>query len=199
LKEKDVTLDIAHRAAPLLARELGVSTLLTRDGDVFVALDERTARANAFGADLLISIHCNASEDGSGHGVMTFVLDESRDGMATRIAARENAASVQAGSELAAAMSQFLDRGTLARSEHFAGLLQRSTLASLGKRYPDVPDLGVRRAGFYVLAGAAMPAVLFESSFISNAHGEVRLNTADYRGKLADGIVNAVRAYQSGK
>jgi N-acetylmuramoyl-L-alanine amidase len=199
LKEKDVTLDIAHRAAPLLARELGVSTLLTRDGDVFVALDERTARANAFGADLLISIHCNASEDGSGHGVMTFVLDESRDGMATRIAARENAASAQAGSELAAAMSQFLDRGTLARSEHFAGLLQRSTLASLGKRYPDVPDLGVRRAGFYVLAGAAMPAVLFESSFISNAHGEVRLNTADSRGKLADGIVNAVRAYQSGK
>lgn len=199
LKEKDVTLDIAHRAAPLLARELGVSTLLTRDADVFVALDERTARANAFGADLLISIHCNASEDGSGHGVMSFVLDESPDSMAARVAARENAASTQAGSELAAALSQFLDRGTVARSEHFASLLQRSTLASLGKRYPDVPDLGVRRAGFYVLAGAAMPAVLFESSFISNARGEIRLNTADYREKLADGIVNAVRAYQSGK
>lgn len=199
LKEKDVTLDIAHRAAPLLARELGVSTMLTRDGDVFVALDERTARANAFGADLLVSIHCNASEDGNGHGVMTFVLDESADSMAARVAARENAASAQAGSELAAALSQFLDRGTLARSEHFAGLLQRSTLASLAKRYPDVPDLGVRRAGFYVLAGAAMPAVLFESSFISNSRGEVRLNTADYRDKLADGIVNAVRAYQAGK
>lgn len=199
LKEKDVTLDIAHRAAPLLARELGVSTLLTRDGDVFVALDERTARANAFGADLLISIHCNASEDGSGHGVMTFVLDESPDSMAARVAARENAASTQAGSELAAALSQFLDRGTVARSEHFASLLQRSTISSLGKRYPDVPDLGVRRAGFYVLAGAAMPAVLFESSFISNSRGEVRLNTADYREKLADGIVNAVRAYQTGK
>jgi N-acetylmuramoyl-L-alanine amidase len=199
LKEKDVTLDIAHRAAPLLARELGVSTLLTRDGDVFVALDERTARANAFGADLLLSIHCNASEDGNGHGVMTFVLDESPDSMAARVAARENAASTQAGSELAAALSQFLDRGTMARSEHFASLLQRSTIASLGKRYPDVPDLGVRRAGFYVLAGAAMPAVLFESSFISNARGEVRLNTADYRDKLADGIVNAVRAYQTGK
>jgi N-acetylmuramoyl-L-alanine amidase len=199
LKEKDVTLDIAHRAAPLLARELGVSTLLTRDGDVFVALDERTARANAFGADILISIHCNASEDGSGHGVMTFVLDESPDSMAARVAARENAASTQAGSELAAALSQFLDRGTLARSEHFAGLLQRSTIASLGRRYPDVPDLGVRRAGFYVLAGAAMPAVLFESSFISNSRGEVRLNTAEYREKLADGIVNAVRAYKSGK
>lgn len=199
LFEKDVTLDIAHRAAPLLARELGVSTMLTRDGDVFVPLDERTARANAFGADLLISIHCNASPDGSGKGVMTFVLDQSADGASAHIAARENAASAAAASELAAALSQILDRGTLARSEHFATLLQRSTKASLAGRYPDVPDLGVRRAGFYVLAGAAMPAVLFESSFISNSLGEVRLNTPDYRAKLADGIVNAVRAYQAGK
>jgi N-acetylmuramoyl-L-alanine amidase len=199
LFEKDVTLDIAHRAAPLLARELGISTLLTRDSDVFVPLDERTARANAFRADLLVSIHCNASEDGSGKGVMTFVLDQTGDSEATRVAARENAASAAAGRELAAALSRILDRGTLARSEHFAGLLQRSTMASLRPRYPDVPDRGVHRAGFYVLAGAAMPAVLFEASFISNSLGEVRLNTADYRAKLADGIVNAVRAYQAGK
>ena len=79
LREKDVTLDIAHRAAPLIARELGISTLLTRDSDDYVALDERTARANAFQADLFVSIHCNASEDGAGRGVMTFVLDDSRD------------------------------------------------------------------------------------------------------------------------
>ena len=79
LREKDVALDIAHRAAPLIARELGISTLLTRDSDDYVALDERTARANAFQADLFLSIHCNASEDGGGRGVMTFVLDDSRD------------------------------------------------------------------------------------------------------------------------
>ncbi len=199
LLEKDVTLDVAHRAAPLLARELGVSTLLTRDADVFVALDERTARANAFGADLLISIHCNASEDGGGKGVMSFVLDDARDGAAARVAARENAASAAAANELASALSGFLDRNTVARSEHFAALLQRASMASLGVRYPDVPDLGVRRAGFYVLAGAAMPAVLFEASFISNPLGEARLNTPDYREKLADAIVNAVRAYQAGK
>jgi len=57
----------------------------------------------------------------------------------------------------------------------------------------------VRRAGFYVLAGATMPAVLFETSFISNAPGELRLATPDYRQKLADGIVNAVRAYRDGR
>ena len=199
LREKDVTLDIAHRAAPLLARELGISTLLTRDSDAYVALDERTARANAFGADLLISIHCNASEDGGGKGVMTFVLDDSRDALASRVAARENSASAAAAAELANAMSRVIDRGTLTHSEELGFLLQRAAMASLRTRYADVPDLGVRRAGFYVLAGAAMPAVLFETSFISSPLGEERLNTADYREKLADAIVNAVRAYREGR
>jgi N-acetylmuramoyl-L-alanine amidase len=199
LREKDVTLDIAHRAAPLLARELGISTLLTRDTDAYVALDERAARANAFAADLLISIHCNASEDGGGKGVMSFVLDGSRDALSARIAARENSASAAAASELANALSAVLDRSVVNRSERLAELLQRATLGSLGGRYPDVPDLGVRRAGFYVLAGATMPAVLFETSFISNAPGEERLGTPDYRQKLADGIVNAVRAYRDGR
>jgi N-acetylmuramoyl-L-alanine amidase len=199
LREKDVTLDVAHRAAPLLARELGISTLLTRDSDAFVALDERTARANAFGADLLISIHCNASEDGAGKGVMTFVLDGSRDTLSARIAARENAASEAAASELANALSAVLDRSVVEHSERLASLLQRAAMASLRTRYPDVPDLGVRRAGFYVLAGATMPAVLFETSFISNGGGEERLATPDYRQKLADGIVNAVRAYRDGR
>jgi N-acetylmuramoyl-L-alanine amidase len=199
LREKDVTLDIAHRAAPLVARELGIVTLLTRDTDVFVPLDERTARANAFGADLLVSIHCNANEDGNGRGVATFVLDDSSDQAASRIAARENAASVEAAVELANTLSRVLDRGTAERSAEFAVLLQRATMASLAPRYAGAQDLGVRRAGFYVLAGARMPAVLFETSFISSSVEETRLNTPDYRQKLADAVVNAIRAYREGR
>jgi N-acetylmuramoyl-L-alanine amidase len=199
LVEKDVALDIAHRAAPLIARELGIATLLTRDTDDFVPLDERTARANAFQADLFISIHCNASDNPEQHGVMTFVLDESADTLAASIAARENAASPAAAAELANALSRVQDVGSVARCVRFAELLQRAALASLQSGYPDVPDRGVRRAGFYVLAGAHMPAVLFEVSFISSPTGELRLNTADYRQKLADAIVNAIRAYREGR
>jgi len=198
LREKDVTLDIAHRAAPLVARELGVSTLLTRDRDDYVALDERTARANAFQADLFISIHCNATEHGGGRGVMTFVLDDSPDAVSARIAARENAASEAAAAELALSLRGVLDQGTRLSSSHFAELLQRAAMASLAPSYRDVPDGGVRRAGFYVLAGARMPAVLFETSFISNPVGETRFNTGDFRQKMADAIVNAVRAYRDG-
>jgi N-acetylmuramoyl-L-alanine amidase len=199
LREKDVTLDVAHRAAPLIARELGLSTLLTRDSDDYVPLDERAAKANAFQADLFISIHCNASEDGAGRGVMTFVLDDSPDSVAARIAARENAASPAAAEELASVLRGMIDTASLQRSVHFAQLMQRSALASLGVSYPDEPDRGVRRAGFYVLAGARMPAVLFEASFISDSTTELRLNTADYRQKLADAIVNALRAYRDGR
>lgn len=199
LREKDVALDIAHRAAPLIARELNISTLLTRDGDVFVPLEERTARANAFGADLFISIHCNAAEKSGSSGVMTFVLDDSKDQLASRLAALENAASAEATSELARVMSRSGDRVSDARSAEFAGLLQRAAMASLAPSYPDVPDGGVKRAGFYVLAGARMPAVLFETSFISSARDETRFNTGDFRQKLADAIVNAVRAFKEGR
>jgi N-acetylmuramoyl-L-alanine amidase len=199
LREKDVALDIAHRAAPLLARELGISTLLTRDADVFVPLEERTARANAFGADLFVSIHCNAAERSGGSGVMTFVLDDSKDQLASRIAALENSASAEATGELARMMSRFGDRTSDARSIELAGLLQRSAMASLAPNYPDVPDGGVKRAGFYVLAGARMPAVLFETSFISSVRDETRFNTGDFRQKLADAIVNAIRAYKEGR
>ena len=201
LKEKDVTLDIAHRAAPLLAHELGVTTLLTRDADVYVPLDLRAARANAFHADLFVSIHCNASENGAARGVQTFILDEARDDHhAARVAARENAQRGREGEGLSAAVLTNLNVAAMAgRSRHVADLLQRATLGSLLPRYPDTKDQGIKTAGFFVLVGADMPAVLFETAFISNPEDEGRLATADYRQKLADAIVNAVRAYKAGK
>jgi N-acetylmuramoyl-L-alanine amidase len=198
LMEKDVALDVALRAAPLIARELGVSALLTRETDEFVPLDERVARANAFNADLFVSLHCNASPSADGHGVMTFVLDSSRDQVALQVAARENDASEAASTQLARAMSQVMDTTTSRASVGFARLLQRASVASLADDYPGVWDGGVRQAGFYVLAGAHMPAVLFEMSFISNPTEELRLESPGYRQRLADGVVNAIRAYKSG-
>jgi N-acetylmuramoyl-L-alanine amidase len=209
LREKDVTLDIAHRVAPLLAHELKVETLLTRDSDTYVPLELRTARANAFHADFFVSIHCNASENGQARGVQTFVFDASRDpeGFEARVAARENAFRGKASSLDARALdaqmaSLFTNLGgsdMAAKSRHVAELLHRSALSSLAPRYPDTKDQGIKTAGFYVLVGADMPAVLFETSFISNPEDESRLATADYRQKLADAIANAIRAYRDGK
>ena len=71
-------------------------------------------------------------------------------------------------------------------------------MASLSPHYAEIMDQGVKSAGFYVLAGARMPAALFETSFISNVVEERRLDSGDYRQKMADAVVNAVRAYRDG-
>lgn len=210
LREKDVTLDIAHRAAPALAHELGVETMLTRDVDAYVFLEERIARANAFHADLFVSIHCNATEDGRARGVQLFVLDPNRemDAVAQRVAALENSLAGVAGRPFdpkrietqIAQVAAGLSTGDLAaRSVRLAELLRTSTHGSLGQRYGRPSDHGIRTAGFYVLLGAEMPAVLYETAFISNPEDEALLATADFRQKLADSIVNAVRAYRAGR
>ncbi len=199
LREKDVTLDIARRAAPLIARELGVSTLVTRDHDDFVPLEERTARANAFGADLLLSIHCNASLSPGTHGVETFVLDTSSDARASRVAARENGSSAQEDAQVSSLLGQLHLAYLGAESHHFAELLQRAAVASLEPKYAPISDHGVKTAGFFVLIGARMPSALFETSFVSNPTEETRLGSEDYRQKLADAIVNAIRAYMDGR
>lgn len=208
LREKDVALDVAHRAAPALASELGIETMLTRDTDVFVPLEERTARANAFHSDMFVSIHCNATEDGHAEGVEIYMLDPTRqmDAAAVRAVSRENhnakeraravdpklldaqVASIAVGLDVADATN---------RSRSFARLLQTSAVASLSS-YGKVTDHGVKTAAFFVLLGAEMPAALFETSFISNPSDEGRLGTADFRQKLADAVVNAIRAYRDG-
>jgi len=198
LREKDVTLDVAHLVAPMLSSELGILTMLTRDDDRAVPLDERAARANAFHADLFISVHCNASENAAAHGVMSFVLDTTRDEIANAIAARENATSLAATTQAATIASglRLVDLG--ARSTHLAELLQHAAMNSLAGFFSDVTDQGVKRAGFFVLVGAEMPSVLFETAFISSPWEERRLASREYRRRLAAALTSAVRAYRDG-
>jgi N-acetylmuramoyl-L-alanine amidase len=198
LEEKDVVLDIAHRVAPALASQ-GIQVVLTRDDDHFVSLEERTARANAFGADLFVSIHCNASEGRGRRGVETYVLDTTRDEIASRVAARENETSQAASAELASILGGMRMADESRRSKRFAQLLLRASTTALQSKYGDALDGGVHAAGFYVLVGARMPAVLFETNYISSAVEEQRLATVAYRQLFADAIVNAVRAYREGR
>jgi N-acetylmuramoyl-L-alanine amidase len=197
-REKDVTLDIAKRVAPLLTRD-GLTVLLTREDDRFIPLEDRTARANAFPADLFVSIHCNAAENHVRHGVETYVLDTTKDEIASRVAARENATSQAATAEIGSILASLRMADQASHSTHLAELMQKAAMASTRDRYPDILDGGVHTAGFYVLVGARMPSILFETSYISNAVEEQRLKTDDYRQRLADAIVNAVRAYRQGR
>ncbi len=199
LKEKDITLAVAHKVAPILSK-LGIQIALTRDDDRAVTLEERTARANAFGADLFISIHCNAAENKpSRRGIETYVLDTTTSDIAGRVAARENATSQAASNEVAQLLASMRLADQATRSTHLAELMQRAAMASVQPLHSDILDGGVHRAAFYVLVGARMPAVLFETSYISNPVEEQRLGSADYQQRLADGIANAVKAYREGR
>jgi N-acetylmuramoyl-L-alanine amidase len=196
--EKEVTLDVAQRARAILS-DLGIQVILTRDDDRFVSLEERTARANGVSADLFVSIHCNASEIRTRRGVETYVLDTTRDAIAARIAARENDTTQAASVDVAAMLARMRLADQADRSTRFARLLERSAIATLRMHFPGVVEGGVHPAGFYVLVGARMPGVLFESSYISNVVEEERLERDDYRELLADALVNAVRAYREGR
>jgi N-acetylmuramoyl-L-alanine amidase len=200
VREKDVTLDVARRAAAVLEGQ-GLRVSLTRKDDRFVSLEERTALANAASGDLFVSIHCNASEGKGRHGVEVYVLDTTRDEIAARVAARENATTQAASAELASILGSMRLADDAQRSTRFAQLLERATMAAAGVevKYADLFDGGVHTAGFYVLVGARMPGVLFETSYLSNPSEEQRLGSADYRQLLADAIVNAVKAYREGR
>ncbi len=197
VKEKEVTLDIANRAAAVLTKH-GISVVLTREDDHFVALEERTARANAASADLFVSIHCNAADRHDKRGIETYVLDTSNDIVAARVASRENATSQAATQELGVILASMRLADQATHSTHLAELMQKAAVASLRAKYTQVHDGGVHNAGFYVLVGARMPAALFETSYISNPVEEQALATEEYRQRLADAVVNAIEAYGRG-
>jgi N-acetylmuramoyl-L-alanine amidase len=201
LREKEVTLSIAKLAAPLIARDLGAEVRLTRGADVFVDLEQRTAAANAFEADAFVSIHCNAAEARGRRGLEIYVLDTARDDLARRVATRENGGASAGDGELRAILGDLKLAELGPGSRTLATLLGRATMASVqpSPEFGGAIFGGVHGAGFFVLVGARMPAVLIEAAFISNPVEEAWLAREDYRARIADGIVNALRAYKDGR
>ena len=88
LQEKDLVLDVGRRLEALVRSELAAEVVMTRDSDVFIPLEERTAIANSKGADLFLSIHANGSHSAGARGIETSLLNYAKDAE-PRLAARE--------------------------------------------------------------------------------------------------------------
>ncbi|MBK6577567.1 MAG: N-acetylmuramoyl-L-alanine amidase [Sandaracinaceae bacterium] len=200
LRESRLALDISTRVAILLRRALpGVRVLLTRQADVTLSLEERTAMANAVGADLFVSVHLNAAEEPVEHGgVTTFVLDTTNQRQANRLAARENGTSTRDVTDLQRLLAGLHRQEQVALSRELAESIHRGTLAGGRRVLPRLPDRGVRSAMFHVLVGARMPAVLLEASFLSKPEEAAALGTARYRQALAEGIAAGIARYVTG-
>ncbi len=195
IREAELVLDVAQRLNALATRQ-GIEVVMTRDSDVFIPLEERTAIANREGADLFLSIHANAARNTRASGVETYFLNFASNPEAEAVAARENSASGQAMHNLPDIVRAIALNNKLDESRDFADIVQRSMVRKLSARNKALRDLGVKQAPFVVLIGAVMPSVLAEISFVTNRQDSVLLKTSAYRQQIAEALLDAVLRYQ---
>ncbi len=179
--EKDIVLKLSKNLAAKLRKRLKCKVLLTRETDKKLSLEARTAIANTEGADLFISMHCNAARNKKLSGIETYILNLATDDQAIAVAARENATSEKNISDLKYILSDLMQHAKIEESTRLANDVQKSMIKGMRKKYSKINDLGVKQAPFYVLLGARMPSILIEASFISNQRECDRLMTKSYR------------------
>lgn len=196
IKEKDIVLGVAKQLAPVLAKELGCEVILTRQGDTFISLEERTAIANTQNADLFISLHINAHSSAKVRGLETYYLNLTTNADAMRVAARENATSTHQMSDLQDILSDIMKNSKINESSRLAQMVHNSIISQAEKQgFGDIKNLGVKQAPFYVLIGAQMPAILIELAFISNEQDSQNLGNPSFVKMLSKEITQGIRAY----
>lgn len=201
LKEKDVNLKIARALKEKLdqeGRKFGITNVyLTRSDDRFIPLEERTGIAKKMGADLFISIHCNAAKSRDAYGIETYILSFTNDQRSLAVAARENASSNMSRSQMSSVLKQYLLSAKIEESQTLATHVQSSVVGKLSAKYQPVKDKGVKKAPFVVLIGADIPSILVETAFITNPRDEKRLKDSAYINQMAEGIMAGIKRFSS--
>jgi N-acetylmuramoyl-L-alanine amidase len=197
--EKDLALSTARKVRDEMQRRLpGIDIVMTRDSDQFIPLYERTRIANRANGKLFVSIHFNSARDKRAHGLETYFLAPARTDRAMEIAKKENAVIQyeeqmhdypELGDEafilLSMAQAQFGKE-----SEDLAAMVLDGMQTRTGQK-----SRGVDQAGFYVLMGASMPAILVEGGFISNAKEERLVRSSGYQKNVAESIADAIEDF----
>jgi N-acetylmuramoyl-L-alanine amidase len=201
MREKDLALDVARRLRGYIKRTYpDIEVVMTRDGDYFVALEQRTAIANARHADLFISVHANSSQSKAASGVETYFVspDKAKAGE-TQTPEPQKAAKTIAefNAEKEQAITASVTIGNrVAESRELARYIQSGLVRGIGAASPrTAANRGVKHAGFVVLMGAAMPSVLAEVSFLSNPKDEALLQTSQFRERIAASLFAGLNAY----
>lgn len=197
--EKHVTLAIARRLKAKIDAEPNMRALLTRDGDYFIPLNQRVAKARRVRADLFVSVHADAFIKPTARGSSVFVLSENgaSSSAARWLANRENSADLVGGvnfgvkdPHLARTLLDLSQTATLNDSLKLA----RAVLSQIG----DINTLHkphVEQAGFAVLKAPDIPSILVETAFISNPEEEARLVDDAYQDKMANALLAGIRRY----
>ncbi len=184
--EKEIVLAVAEGLAERL-RARGLRVVLTRERDVFVPLEERTAIANDARGDLFLSVHANASSDESIHGTETYflALDASDEG-AAQVASRENSSFDRATSGIAAVDDPFIALiGDMIATEHLHESNDVARIVQKQLARTSLKSRGVKQALFVVLTGVQMPAALVEIGFVTSPRDERSLTGRDREDVIA--------------
>lgn len=196
LKEKDVTLDVARRVTKLL-RDKGMEVVMTRSDDTFIPLARRVEISNSANADLFISIHANANRVRSLNGFEVYFVSPEVSDSQRAISAAQNAklnlnSSCFSGSStnLKTILWDMIFTSNRAESIELAQAICRVVNRELS-----VKILGIKKAAFFVLKGARMPAVLIEIGFVSNYNEEKLLKNSSYRQQIVETIVRGIENY----
>ncbi len=203
-QEKDIVLAVAKLLRKNLADE-GFNVKLTRSKDVFIELRQRAMLANQWDGDLFISLHCNAIDASEERkriiqGYQFYVLRAPESEEDKAIARRENAVATLYGEKNAkdelSPLEWFKLEARLEQYKQTSYLFTEKLLDSFDGGKIKKMNTGVGGAGFMVLVGAMMPAVLIELGFISNEEDEAYMMTAKGQKDLADRIAEAVSKYK---
>jgi N-acetylmuramoyl-L-alanine amidase len=198
LEEKDLVVDVGRRLGKLLETRMGAEVVYTRKDDTFIPLETRTAIANRERADLFVSIHANSSQDSSARGIETYYLNFTSSPDALEVAARENAVSEKSIYELGDLVKKIALKEKIEESHEFATNVQQALHSGLAMKGSGIRDRGVKKAPFIVLIGANMPSILAEISFVSNPTDEHKLQTPEYRQRIAESLYRGIAKYASG-
>ena len=198
-REKDVVLGLAEALRDQLIEEGGIRVALTRSDDTFLVLEERPEIARRLNADLFISIHADSSGEVSGvRGASIYTLsEEASSEAAARFAERENSADRLNGvriegqsQEISDILVELAQRRVQQNSAEFAGLIVREGLGVL-QFHPQRR----RAAALAVLRAPDVPAVLYESGFITDPGDADRLTSEDGKQGFAETMARAIRIY----
>ncbi len=205
--EKNIALDIALETGAIIKAHFpDVRVIYTRQTDVFVDLAERARIANRNAADLFISIHCNASTSPEIYGTETFVMGLGLADENLGVAMRENASILKESnyeqnyqgfdpnSQVSYILMANYQNGYQANSLLLAQQIEEQFKNQFSRK-----SRGVKQSGFLVLWKTAMPSVLVEAGFLSNAQEELYLNQPEGKAQIAAGIYRAFRNYKMSK
>jgi len=197
--EKNVTLSIARRLKAKIDAEPNMRSMLTRDGDFFIPLQQRVHKARRVQADLFVSVHADAFVKPTARGSSVYVLSENgaSSTAANWLAQKENAADLIGGANVKV-KDKHLARTLLDLSQtatiNDSLKLGKDVLGELG-RINDLHKGHVEQAGFAVLKAPDIPSILVETAFISNPEEEKRLADDDYQDRMAEAILRGIKRY----